>query len=208
MVIYDWTDLSGPFPRTLWNLAKARDRLFQALDTMPLIHYLEVEEYFRRPMRKVKVKCNSFYIYSLQSSSKCVGKCIMQSFLAWNIRPKHVNIALILNILSNIGTSCKFIKRLAFSSLNWEKGESIENPHYYLFLKIFIYLFLERGEGREKERERNINVCLPLMWPPLGTWPTTQACALIRHRTSDPLIHSPCSIHWATAARARKFCLS
>ena len=26
----------------------------------------------------------------------------------------------------------------------------------------------------EKERERNINVWLPLMWPPLGTWPVTQ----------------------------------
>ena len=41
-----------------------------------------------------------------------------------------------------------------------------------------IYLFLERGKGREKERERNINVWLPLTRPLLGTWPTTQACAL------------------------------
>ena len=43
-------------------------------------------------------------------------------------------------------------------------------------LKDFIYLFLEGEEGREKERD--INVWLPLTWPPLGTWPTTQACAL------------------------------
>ena len=28
------------------------------------------------------------------------------------------------------------------------------------------------------ERERNITVWLPLTWPPLGTWPATQACAL------------------------------
>ena len=35
-------------------------------------------------------------------------------------------------------------------------------------------LFPERGEGRE----RNINVWLPLTCPQLGTWPTTQACAL------------------------------
>ena len=47
----------------------------------------------------------------------------------------------------------------------------------YLF-EDFIYLILERGEGREKERKRNINVWLPLTRPLLGTWPTTQACAL------------------------------
>ena len=57
-----------------------------------------------------------------------------------------------------------------------------------LFLKIlkdFIYLFLERVEKREK----NINVWLPLAHPPLGTWPTTQACTLTGNRTSDPLVH-------------------
>ena len=43
-------------------------------------------------------------------------------------------------------------------------------------LKYLIYLFLERG--RKKERGRNINVWLPLERPLLGTWPTTQACAL------------------------------
>ena len=47
-----------------------------------------------------------------------------------------------------------------------------------LFFKYFTYLFLEGREGREKERERNINVWLPLVCPQLGTWPTTQACAL------------------------------
>ena len=45
------------------------------------------------------------------------------------------------------------------------------------FLKDFD-LFLEREEGKEKERERNINVWWPLTCPLLGTWPTTQACAL------------------------------
>ena len=40
--------------------------------------------------------------------------------------------------------------------------------------KDFIHLFFFReGEGREKERERNINVWLPVMWPPPGTWPET-----------------------------------
>ena len=72
---------------------------------------------------------------------------------------------------------------------------------YFLFLN-FIYLFLERGEGKEKERERNINVWLPLMCPPLGTWPTTQACALTANQTGTLCFAGQCSIHWATTARA------
>ena len=45
-------------------------------------------------------------------------------------------------------------------------------PHFLVVVVFqdFISLFLER--------ERNINVWLSLMWPLLGTWPTTQACAL------------------------------
>ena len=43
---------------------------------------------------------------------------------------------------------------------------------------------------------------LPLTCPPLGTWPTTQACAMIGNRTSNPLVRSPRSVHWATPARA------
>ena len=39
------------------------------------------------------------------------------------------------------------------------------------------------------------------MSPPLGTWPTTQACALSGNRTGDPLVCSLHSIHWATPAR-------
>ena len=66
--------------------------------------------------------------------------------------------------------------------------EIIENM---LFFKDLIYLFLEREEVREKERERNIDVWLPLVHPPLGTWPATQACALTGNRTSDPLVHQP-----------------
>ena len=49
---------------------------------------------------------------------------------------------------------------------------------YNLFFKDFVYLFLDKGEWKEKERERNISLWLPLMRPLLGTWPTTQACAL------------------------------
>ena len=60
------------------------------------------------------------------------------------------------------------------------------------FFKDFIHLFLERGEGREEEREiereRNINVWLPLMCPPMGTQPETQAWALTGNQTGDPLV--------------------
>ena len=59
---------------------------------------------------------------------------------------------------------------------------------YNLFKKRF-YLFISRERGREGERERNINVWLPLACPQLGTWPAAQACALIRNRTSHPLVH-------------------
>ena len=38
--------------------------------------------------------------------------------------------------------------------------------------------------------ERNID-WLPLARPQLGTWPTTQACALTENQTSDPLVHRP-----------------
>ena len=59
------------------------------------------------------------------------------------------------------------------------------------FILDFIYLFLDRGKGREKERARNINAWLPLMHPPLGTWPVTQACALTGNRTGDLSIGRP-----------------
>ena len=62
---------------------------------------------------------------------------------------------------------------------------------HFLFLEDFIYLFLEREEGKKKERERNINVWLPLLRPPLETWPATQACALTGNQTGDPLVHRP-----------------
>ena len=58
------------------------------------------------------------------------------------------------------------------------------------FLKI---LFIFRERGRVGERERNINVWLPLVRPLLGTWPTTQACALTGNQTCSPLVCSPLS---------------
>ena len=56
----------------------------------------------------------------------------------------------------------------------------------FSFLKILFIYFREKG--REGEREGNINVWLPCACPLLGTWPTTQACALTGNRTGDPLV--------------------
>ena len=55
-----------------------------------------------------------------------------------------------------------------------------------LFLTLYLFIFRERG--REGERERNINVWLSLMYPLLGTWPATQACALTGDGTGNPLV--------------------
>ena len=67
---------------------------------------------------------------------------------------------------------------------------AVSHLFFLFFLKI-LFIYLERREGKEKERERNINVWLPLMRPQLGTWPTTQACALTGNRTSNPSVHRP-----------------
>ena len=60
---------------------------------------------------------------------------------------------------------------------------------------VFIYFQREGNRGRRRGREtsmceRNINQ-LPLTHPQLGTWPTTQTCALTRNRTSDLSVGRP-----------------
>ena len=49
---------------------------------------------------------------------------------------------------------------------------------------ILFSFFQREGKGR---RKGNINLWLPLARPLLGTWPTTQACALTGNPTGDPL---------------------
>ena len=53
-------------------------------------------------------------------------------------------------------------------------------------------------------RERNINVWLPLTRPLLGTWPTTQSCALTGNWTSDPLVCRPALNPLSYTSRAGK----
>ena len=52
--------------------------------------------------------------------------------------------------------------------------------YFYFFkfiLKYFIYLFLERG--RDGDREGEEHQCVVASRAPQGTWPATQACALM-----------------------------
>ena len=71
----------------------------------------------------------------------------------------------------------------------WE-GKDREKSGMIFFKDFnFLILFLDRGEGREKER--NIEVWLPIVRLLLGTWPATQACALVGNQTRDPLVHRP-----------------
>ena len=73
-------------------------------------------------------------------------------------------------------------------SVSWQHwpglSESIFFSRFYLFI-------LDSGEGREKQIERNMNVWLPLGCPLVGTWPTTQACALTGNWTGDSLVRRP-----------------
>ena len=59
-----------------------------------------------------------------------------------------------------------------------------------IIFKGFIHLFLERGEGRKRGTETSMCGC-PLTCPLLGTWPTTQACALAGNQTGDTLVRRP-----------------
>ena len=60
-------------------------------------------------------------------------------------------------------------------------------PLIFFLKKDFI---LEREEGKEKERETSMCGCLSTP-PLLGTWPTTQACALTGNQTSNTSVCRP-----------------
>ena len=62
----------------------------------------------------------------------------------------------------------------------------------FIFISLFlkVYLFLQRGREGEGEGEKQQCVVASYV-PPLGTWPTTQACALTGNKTGNPLVCRP-----------------
>ena len=76
-------------------------------------------------------------------------------------------------------------------------------PHSLTIMGLCHAWFIFRERGQEGERERNINVWLPLVCPPLGAWPATQACALSGNRTCDPLL---CSLAFSPLSHTSQGC--
>ena len=72
-------------------------------------------------------------------------------------------------------------------TLSCVPGNWTNSLHSFFFFVRF-YLSIARERRREGEKKGNIYVWLPLTCPPLGTWPTTQACALTGNPTSNPLV--------------------
>ena len=72
----------------------------------------------------------------------------------------------------------------------------LQNTNHYIYIHTYIYiifkifyLFIFRERGRAGEREGEKHQCVvAFCMPQLGTWPTTQACALTGNRTGDPLV--------------------
>ena len=64
------------------------------------------------------------------------------------------------------------------------------NKHIKKILRLYLFIFTQRE--REGEREGEKHQCVVAFHrPQLGTWPTTQACALTGNRTGDPLVCRP-----------------
>ena len=61
----------------------------------------------------------------------------------------------------------------------------------FIFFKVLFIYFQREVKGRRK-KGRGTSMCdLLLVCPLLGTWPTTQACALSGNQTGGPLVCRP-----------------
>ena len=118
------------------------------------------------------------YLFSCYRSSviTCDCKISLCGFTSF----KLVKIYLILQVIVSLGISSTVTLNSAILGCRV----------LFCLLIVINILYLFRG-GREGEREGNISVWLPLMCPPLGTWPTTPACAPTGNRTGDPLVRRP-----------------
>ena len=116
-------------------------------------------------------------------SNICVSYISVRLWPGWIMSPQSCAEAQRTSGLPNAGLLSRFQRAL---TLSHAKKWVLVSP-FYLFLKRF-YLFLEKG--REGGREEEKHQCVVASGaPPMGTWPTTQACALTGDRTSDPSVH-------------------
>ena len=72
--------------------------------------------------------------------------------------------------------------------------------------KKILFVYLERGG----EKKSNINVWLPLLCIPPGTWPATQACVPAGNPTGNSLVHRPIlnALSHSSRARVLIFCFN
>ena len=110
----------------------------------------------------------------------------------WSCHCSYMRIPVHSPLATRLQRCCAYQSRYinngwTFFLIDLEYIHLIRKYYYYFFKKYFIYLFLERW--RETSMcKRNISQLL-LSNPQLGTWPTTQACALTGNRTSDLSVH-------------------
>ena len=101
----------------------------------------------------------------------------------------------------------KFKKHLFSRRFGWGFKESKDQilTNAFFLKRFYLFIFRERGREGEGGREtsmfqRYINQ-LPLTHLQLGTWPSTQACALTGIKPATFRFAGQHSIHWATPAR-------
>ena len=64
----------------------------------------------------------------------------------------------------------------------------LRSIYLFIYLSIYLFIFRQRRRGGEREGEKRQCV-LASHLPILGTWPTTQACALTGNGMGNPLVH-------------------
>ena len=82
--------------------------------------------------------------------------------------------------------------------IKFEKQQYSTSPNmapmtFIFFLRFYLFIFRERAREREREgdKHRCVRDQLLLACVQLGTWTTTQACALTGNQTSHPLVLRP-----------------
>ena len=173
----DYLETDWMFYPLRWGFGDVQTAAWVHLSVSPKVKFTAKVRLHIRAKKILQFSCNSVkglapHIEQLALNSPC---------------PKHISSPIIQNEVKK-GTALKLNK--------WDLYCFI---YAWLIANNFIrlYLFIFRERRREEERERNINVWLSLAHPSLGTWPTTQACALTGNQTGDPLpcspVHNPLS---------------